>query len=385
MMKKVLLVLICIASFASCFHQPEFKVEGTVANAEGKQLMLELSDIDGVKVLDSVKLSSKGKFSFAHHRYDIPEFLRLRIDGQIINFVVDSTETVEVNCDYKDMSVNYEITGSEDNQKIKELSLMQIELQNNVNKFMELASKRQIGLTLYEDTISKLVRQYKNKVKFDYIFKEPNKPHAYFALFQRINNLLMFDPLNSKEDIKCFGAVATSMENKYPHADRTKHLTNLTLKGMKNTRMKEFEKENTIDIEDIQQTGIIDINLKDNSGKVVQLSSLKGKVVILDFIVYQSTVSVSHNLALREIYDKYKDKGLEIYQISLDADEHYWRQVTDNLPWICVRDAAGIYSPLVDTYNITEIPSVYLINRKCELVEKNKDMREIDASLLKLF
>ena len=114
------------------------------------------------------------------------------------------------------------------------------------------------------------------------------------------------------------------------------------------------------------------------------LSALKGKVVILDFIVYQTTVSVSHNLVLRELYDKYKDKGLEIYQVSLDADEHYWRQASDNLPWICVRDEAGIYSPLVETYNITEIPSVYVINKANELVERNDDMKGMEAAIGKL-
>lgn len=384
MVKNTIFFLLCTMLVVSCMHRPEFKVEGTIAGAEGKQAVFELSDIDGIKELDSVELSARGKFSFTHPRYDMPEFFRLRVDGQIINFVVDSTETVSIDCDYKDMSVNYSITGSRENEKIKELSLLQIGMENKVNELMSMAAGRQIGLTLYEDTISKLVKEYKDKVKMDYIFKAPNTASAYFALFQRINGLLMFDPLNSKEDIKCFAAVATSLINKHPHSDRAKHLENLTLKGMKNTRMKDMEQAATIDMDEIGEVGIIDISLKDKNGNMQTLSALKGKVVILDFIVYQTTVSVSHNLVLRELYDKYKDKGLEIYQVSLDADEHYWRQASDNLPWICVRDEAGIYSPLVETYNITEIPSVYVINKANELVERNDDMKGMEAAIGKL-
>ena len=73
-------------------------------------------------------------------------------------------------------------------------------------------------------------------------------------------------------------------------------------------------------------------NLRDMKGNMHKLSDLKGKAVILDFTIYQSAVSPTHNYMLRDLYDKYAGQGLEIYQVSLDADEHYWKTTADNLP-----------------------------------------------------
>ena len=96
--------------------------------------------------------------------------------------------------------------------------------------------------------------------------------------------------------------------------------------------------------EAVSEIGIIDINLRDMKGNMHKLSDLKGKVSFW-FTIYQSAVSPTHNYMLRDLYDKYAAQGLEIYQVSLDADEHYWKTTADNLPWVCVRDANG-YIPV---------------------------------------
>ena len=75
-----------------------------------------------------------------------------------------------------------------------------------------------------------------------------------------------------------------------------------------------------IDPSKIKEANIIDIQLKDLKGNIRTLTELKGKVVLVDFTVYNNVMSPDHNLALREIYDKYHAQGLEIYQISLDAE-----------------------------------------------------------------
>ena len=166
-----------------------------------------------------------------------------------------------------------------------------------------------------------------------------------------------------KEDVKCFAAVATSLNNAYPHADRSKNLYNMVIKGMKNTREPRQEVIE-IDVDKVEQAGVIDIELKDIKGNVRRLTDLKGKVVLVDFTMYNSAVSSARNLALREVYDKYHDKGLEIYQVSFDPDEHFWKTSADNLPWICVRDATGAYSRYVSLYNIQNLPSVFLVDRE---------------------
>ena len=176
---------------------------------------------------------------------------------------------------------------------------------------------------------------------------------------------MIFDPLNNKDDIKCFGAVATSLNNTYPHAVRSKNLYNIVIKGMKNTRTPQ---QKTIEIpeEKIAETGVID---------------LKGKVVLLDFTVYQSAVSAPHNLMLRDLYNKYASQGLEIYQVSLDADEHFWKTSADNLPWVCVRDENGIYSTNAALYGVKNLPALFLINRNNELRARGETIKDLEGTI----
>ena len=136
--------------------------------------------------------------------------------------------------------------------------------------------------------------------------------------------------------------------------------------------------------EKIVETGIIDIALRDIHGNVRKLTDLKGKVVLLDFSVFQSPTGAPHNMLLRELYNKYASQGLEIYQISLDADEHYWKTAAANLPWICVRDGNGVYSTNVAVYNVRQVPSIFLINRNNELKLRGEDIKDLEASVKSL-
>ena len=91
-----------------------------------------------------------------------------------------------------------------------------------------------------------------------------------------------------------------------------------------------------------------------------------------------------HNYMLRDLYDKYAKQGLEIYQVSLDADEHYWKTIASNLPWICVRDAAGVYSSVVSLYGVQSLPSVFLINRDNELRARGETIKDLEAAVKRL-
>ncbi|MCD8166398.1 MAG: AhpC/TSA family protein [Bacteroides sp.] len=376
-MKKISWILILVALVAGCNNGPEFNVKGEVSGAEGKTIYLEASGLEGGVALDSAKLKESGVFSFKSPAPQSPEFYRLRMDDKVINFSVDSTETIEINAAYNNFTTGYEVSGSESSRQIKELVLKQISLQKRVSALIKAADSRQIRNQQFEDSLSTLLANYKDSVKREYIFAAPYSAPAYFALFQTVNNYYLFDPLNNKEDVKCFAAVATSYNNFYPDALRTKNLYNLALKGMRNTRT---PRENLMEIPEdiIQETSIIDISLKDIKGNTRTLTSLKGKVVLLDFTIYQSAVSAPHNYTLHDLYDKYKDKGLEIYQVSLDADEHYWKTVADNLPWICVRDANGIYSQYAALYTVQELPTYFLINRNNELSVRGEDIQDLE-------
>ena len=380
-MKKVVygLLALVLVGLSACEEGPKFKVQGEVTGAADKTLYLEASSLGGIVVLDSAKLGGNGSFSFAEARPESPEFYRLRMDGKVINFAVDSTETVVVKSDAAKFDTGYVIEGSENNQKIKELVMLQAELQQKVDKLAQ--SKMPAGLA--QNQLMSLVNEYKDKVKRGYIYAAPNKTYAYFALFQTLNGYMIFDPLASKDDVKCFAAVATSLNNAYPHADRSRNLYNMVIKGMKNAREVQPEVVE-IDPSKIKEADIIDIQLKDLKGNIRTLTELKGKVGLIDFTVYNNVMSPDHNLALREIYDKYHAKGLEIYQISLDADEHFWKTSADNLPWICVRDANGPYSQYVQLYSVSNLPSVFLVGRDNAIKMRGENIQDLDAELRKL-
>jgi peroxiredoxin len=178
--------------------------------------------------------------------------------------------------------------------------------------------------------------------------------------------------------------VATSWNVNYPDALRTKNLYNIAINGMKNERIVQRNNQIAVDAAQVEQAGIIDIALPDNKGRIRHLSELKGKVVLLDFHVFALDDSPKRILAMRELYDKFNAQGLEIYQVSIDGDEHFWKQQTAALPWICVRDAQGVNSNILLTYNIPSVPDYFIIDRGNNLVKRMSQIDDLEAEIRKL-
>jgi peroxiredoxin len=376
---KAAVVFVAAMTIASCDNN-KFTVEGQIENAKDSVLFFENVGLEGVNVLDSVKLDDNGSFSFSEAATIAPEFYRLRIADQIINVSIDSTETVSIKAQYPQMATQYEISGSDNCLKIKELALKQIDLHKRAMAIQENTS---LGVDEANDSILKLIDDYKNDVKTNYIFKEPMKAYSYFALFQTLGNWLLFNPRSNKDDIKVFAAVATSWDTYYPHAERGQNLHNIAIEGMKNQRVL-AEQNQTIDASKVTEAGVLDIALTDNKGQMRHLTDLKGKVVLLDFHVFAMDESPARILSLRELYNKYQSQGFEIYQVSLDPDEHFWKQQTAALPWVSVRDDDGIQSQQLMLYNIQTIPDFFLIDRDNNLVKRAAQMKDLDAEIKKL-
>ena len=378
---KAAAVVLAALSIASC-NNNKFTVEGQIAGAKDSVLYFENVGLEGINVLDSVKLNDNGDFSFSQDATTAPEFYRLRIADQIINVSIDSTETVQVKGQYPGMASNYTISGSENCEKIRELALKQIDLQA---KAIALQSNTELGIAKANDSIQTLINAYKEEVKRNYIYKEPYKAYAYFALFQAIGNYLIFNPRANKEDIKAFAAVATSWDTYYPHAERGQNLHNIAIEGMKNQRIVEAQNADIqIEASKVQEAGVLDIALLDNKGNMRHLTDLKGQVVLLDFHVFALKDSPARIIQLRELYNKYHAQGLEIYQVSLDSDEHFWKQQTAALPWISVRDEDGAGSQRLTLYNIQAVPDFFVIDRGNNLVKRAAQIADLEAEIKKL-
>jgi hypothetical protein len=280
------------------------------------------------------------------------------------------------------MASAYEIEGSDNCLKMKELALKQQDL---LQRVISVNEDESLTVRQTNDSLRSMITRYKNDIKNQYIFKEPNKAYAYFALFQTIGNLLLFSPNTDKEDIKVYAAVATSWDTYYPGSERGQNLHNIALEGMKNQRIQEAaDAKATIAAERVQTTGLIDIQLNDNKGRLRTLTGLSGKVVLLDFHLFASEASPARILLLRELYNKYHARGLEIYQVSLDEDEHFWKQQTASLPWINVREPAGPQSVIVGIYNVQTLPEYFLIDRGNNIVGRSQTIADLEQAIKSL-
>ena len=378
---KAAAVVLAALSVAAC-NNNKFTVKGQISGAKDSVLYFENVGLEGINVLDSVKLGDAGDFSFSEAANQAPEFYRLRIADQIVNVSIDSTETVQIKGQYPGMASNYTVSGSDNCDKIRELALKQMDLQA---KAIALQSNTELGIVKANDSIRNLIDAYKNEVKREYIYKEPFKAYAYFALFQAIGNYLIFNPRTDKDDIKAFAAVATSWDTYYPHAERGQNLHNIAIEGMKNQRIIEAQNSDLqVEASKVQEAGVLNISLLDNKGQQRNLTDLKGQVVLLDFHIFAMNDSPARIITLRELYNKYHAQGLEIFQVSLDPDEHFWKQQTAALPWISVRDDDGINSSRLMMYNIQAVPDFFLIDRGNNLIKRAAQIKDLEAEIKKI-
>ena len=360
----------------------KFQVTGSITGAQDSLLYFENIGLNGIEEIGHTTLDADGHFDFSAEAPDAPEFYRLRINNQIINVAIDSTETVTITAQYPQMATQYEVSGSENNQKIKELAMKQIVLQSRA---IALEQNRSMSPDEVRDSLGRMLRAYKEEVKSNYIFPAPYASYSYFALFQTLGPWLIFDPKSNADDVKVFAAVATSWDTFHPGALRGENLHNIAIEGMKNVRIIEARNQpRQIEQSKVVEAGVIDIVLNDNHGKTRRLTDLKGKVVLLDFHIFAMDESPARILMMRELYNKYHSKGLEIYQVSLDPDEHFWKQQTAALPWISVHDDDGIRSPRLAIYNIQAVPDYFIIDRGNNLVKRAAQMTDLESEIKKL-
>lgn len=381
-MKQISLQLLTVLGlflllFAACNKSSDFTVKGIVSGADGQTMYLENVGISEIKTLDSVKLSAGGKFEFTKERPAFPDFYRLRLNNQWINFSIDSVETISFVADAGTFATSYSVEGSENAKAIKNITLAQLDANQAINRLRKEYEDKMISDTTYQAKVLEAANAYK-EVARKYIYSAPMSAAAYFALFQQIDGLLFFD-LYDAADSKAYGAVATSFDHYYPGSPRAKHLYNLALQSLKVIRSQRPVDYSKLEADEVS---FLEIDLPNVQGENVKLSSvLKDKVVLLNFTAYQTEWSPALNLTLGDLYVKYRDKDFDIYQVSLDADSHFWRNGASNLPWTCVRDPQSVYSQVAGLYNVKQLPAIFILDRKGNLVKRVEDVRKLEDEL----
>lgn len=372
----LLFVLALLA--AGCSQEKRFEIKGEISNADGQTIYLEQAGSDRITVLDSVKLKGNGKFDFKRPAVTAPEFFTLRLGNQSVTLAVDSSETVTFTAPAAAFATDYTVADSPENEKIKDITRRGSDLRKELASLGEQYTNKSIDANTYTESLRSAIANYKDAVR-NYIYENPRSASAYFTLFQRVNGLLLFDPYD-RADYPAYGAVATSWDTYYPEADRSKQLVAITLDALRDYRSKNNANQNPSQIE-VREQNQIDIVLPNINGRETKLSDLKGKVVLLDFTAYQADYSGTYNMQLNKLYEKYKDRGFEIYQVSLDTDDNFWKVTASNLPWITVRDQATVNSAAARSYNVTTLPTAYLIARDGSIIARGSDISNIESQI----
>lgn len=366
----------------SCTSGKTFQVKGNFTSADKDTLYLEHRGISGVEVIDSVVLKNNGSFTFEQPAPANPEFYQLRMGKQAVAFAVDSVETIEVKADVKDFFNTFSVENSPTNDLIRQVDVLTQSATATINDLEKKHEAKTVDDITYINELDSALNDYKTQVS-KIILANPSSAAAYYAAFQKINDYLIFDPY-TRQDYAMFGAVATSWERYYPGTPRTKHLYDFTMNALRTRRQQEQQAKLLENVPVVTDSSLPDIVLSDMNGQKVSLSSLKGKVVLLDFTVYNSEFSPKHNIDLNTFYNQHKSKGFEIYQISLDSDEHFWKNAAVNLPWVTVRDPQSVYSRLLATYNVRELPTAFIINRSGDIAARIENYAQLTNELNKV-
>ena len=358
-----------------------FSVNGEIASADGQVLYLEHRGLGGLEIVDSVKLKENGKFSFKEEAPVNPEFYQLRLGEQIIVFAVDSIEKLQLSADASDLYNTYEIEPAILNQQIKKVMDMQRAAKKDISSLIAKHEKKEIEDIELMEQVDSVLTVYKTFAS-NLILGNPSSAAAYYAVFQKIDDYLIFDPYE-KKDYPMFGAVATSWNRFYPDAPRTKHLYEFTMNALR-VRKQQQQQGDLLNIITVTESQLPDISLMNVKGQKASLSSLKGSIVLLDFTAYKTDFSLQHNEAIKRVYEKYKSNGMTVYQISFDSDAHFWKNVSAELPWTTVYDPASVNSDLLRSYNVRELPTAYILNKEGDMVRRVEDFGKLDQYISEL-
>ena len=151
-MKRLSIYLLAVCGvllllFSACHNNTEFKVKGVVSGGDGQVMYLENVGVSSVQLLDSVKLTAAGKFEFTEPRPAFPDFYRLRLNNQLINFAIDSVETVSFVADAGTFATSYSVEGSENSKAIKNITLAQLDANQAISRLRKEYEAKQLADT----------------------------------------------------------------------------------------------------------------------------------------------------------------------------------------------------------------------------------------------
>jgi len=368
--------VLALLLIGGCKKNNQFVVHGKITHAENKTIYLEELLLNSTKPVDSVKIGKNGEYKLKG-KATIPAFYLLKLsETKFITLLIDSAEVITVNADFINFSDDYFVEGSHGSALVKELT---VKLATTRHKLDSLNSLNNLYMSNpnYEQQKKSWEIEYQkvieNQIEYSmqFVADNPFSMASVLALFQK------FDEYNYIiNDLQTWRVAATALNTIYPQSEHVKVLYAHTLEYIKN--------QSNANIQQLIRDGenSPDITLPDVKGNLVSLSSLRGKVVLLQFWAAVDQGSRIMNPVLVEIYKKYRNRGFEIYQVSLDNNRIEWVDAIDRdgLNWINVGDMEGSVLA-VRHYNVQEIPYNYLLDKDGNIITQNLRGPDLDRVL----
>lgn len=361
----------------ACSKSENFSIKGTITNSQSQMIYLDQLGINGSTPFDSSKIDNKGNFKLGG-KISYPTFFLLRMNNQkFITLLIDSLEQVNFSADYINFAKEYKVEGSIGSEKVQELNnhlvATNIKL-DSVQSLLSINTENRDLAQLKNNWIAEVQAIYREQEDYskNFIADNPFSMASVLAIYQKFNNGNYI-----VQDIQTLKVAASALHSMYPNSVHAKTLYADTEKLVKDIRQQELT-------DFIEQYGknSPDISLPDSKGKNVSLSSIKGKVVLVQFWSALDKNSRVLNTVLRENYQKFNTKGFEIYQVSIDTNKQAWLQAIDDdqLNWVNVGDMEGSIEA-IHSFNIRTIPSNYLLNRDGTIIARNIKGPEIHKKL----
>jgi len=369
-MQKILISLSVILLLSFCDGNKKnssFQLKGTLSDSKAETLYLEKLGTSKQVIIDSVILDENGNFEFTNYTPKIG-FYRIKTnDKNFAMLVLDSADKVTITGSVKDLGNTFKVEGSSEttifieyNNLSKSRDIKLDSLNKEFQLLMEtnkMDSKRMDSLSaIFEAPYNYIINQT-NTLMVDKISKNTN-------MYSSIMAIQALDPDKYSDLYKSLDA---GLSKKFPN-DKNVIMFHDVVERMLSTNVGQFAPE---------------ISLPSPEGKEIALSSLKGKLVLIDFWASWCGPCRKEMPNVVKIYSKFKNKGFEIYGVSLDQDKEKWMEAItkDGINWPQVSDLKYWDNVAARIYNVQGIPYTVLIDKDGKIIAKNLRGQELEKKI----
>jgi peroxiredoxin len=383
-MKKFIIPVFLI--FAGCSKEKAVQIKGTLRGTADMEMIYlqELGGNETATVSDSVKFDDKGYFIFKK-KLSQPAFYSLKAGGRLVTLLVHPGEKVVVSGDVRHLPLTYSIEGSKDSESICQLSrkmehthFVRDSLNRTLQKFLDNRNIANIQRQLEWNYINEVDSLRAYNIRF--LDNDPKSLVSIYILYQKLEpDIFLF---SEEDDLKYFQRADSFLYKRYPKVPYVKVLHSNVINMTEQSRLLRLNR-----LLSLLGREAPDISLSAPTGEIKKLSALRGKYVLLDFWASWSAPCRTENINLLTIYEKYRNKGFEVFQVSLDQSKTAWERAIreDDLPWVNVSDLKFWDSETVKQYGIETIPANFLIDKDGTVLSKGLKGEALDNRLSELF